>query len=976
MSSEKELPGLPAPFSPTEFLDRMKGDTPGLYLLGSLNRHITVHSQQCRAINLIQALKEHGSGLDGKSLAIVGAGFAGLTAAAFALERTTAQVILFDVSPRPLWLQDRCANRWLHPGIYDWPYPGALEPRTSLPVLNWRAAAAFDVAAQINTEWERIAATKNLLRLRLNTEVKAVRPDRNNQLALELTNGDLEHADVVVLAVGFGLERGGPGRVAYWNDADGLDGVEAGSSVLVSGFGDGGLADVLRLCLPDIRQDSLIELVRHVPLETCRELIEAEKNFDGQSGGLDEFYSQLRIDQITELLEATVPIPRVALAGIGHLYDPRSAILNRFLISQLRQARGEGAFELINEPVDLSSVVQLPDGSWRVKIGASPTEREFNHVMLRVGPEAVYQRISGSADLKLWEERRKHWFDMPQSLDRTRRLSKAVPEPDNNNLAAQRQDFIAYESSSRRWCLALSPQGASVGWAVHLRHALEHEAQHVANLNVAPLVLRSEGALTAEAIRGTVRALCAADIVVADVSNYDPTIFLLLGIRATVRRGVTIACTEKQINDQLWEEIPFNLKELNLVSFSNEDEGQKELRAALNAGLTQSGVSTHYLDLPVYDYVREESSDEATADHRRVLLLRAFKSYRGDRRIHVQNRIRQALDFPDEVPIESLIDQVSPRLAGQRLYEAIRHWKTCVVDLTWWRPNVMFELGVRLAATSADTVCLIDTTAEGMETIKDAHAELNDFLHPFHYDLNTPSFAKAFAGRNQQANLVYEVAARHFRTTQDHYDEQVDDLLLAAAALTKGHDDPLQAVDISPLYARDNRSYGTEIRHSVFERLCAAWYYIADREEPFSFSPIDLLDTSRAATFRRFRDLSARLKAGLALRSRLRDERLRQRIAETEKQAKKSGAMAFADLLDTWAEVRSAPPWQVNLDKVQDRDRDGFIQDLKDELAKLTTLEEMLVKLDSLVCELPLQGVRLDKRRVELVLQQVRKDKT
>ncbi|HEV7744204.1 MAG TPA: hypothetical protein VGO56_04330 [Pyrinomonadaceae bacterium] len=975
MNSESDLPGLPAPFSPSEFLDRMKGDTPGLYLLGSLNRHITVHSQQCRAINLIQALNEHGGGLDGKALAIVGAGFAGLTAAAFALESTTAQVSLFDVSPRPLWLQDRCENRWLHPGIYDWPYPGALEPCTSLPVLNWRAAAAVNVTAQIRSEWERIAASKGLLRLRLETEVKAVSADPKGGLVLKLSDGPLENFDVVVLAVGFGLERGGPGRVAYWNDADGLDGIAEGSSVLVSGFGDGGLADVLRLCLPNIRQDSLIELVRHVPIETRRELIDADKNFDGESGKLDEFYRQLRIPEITARLDSSVAVPRVTLAGIGHLYDPRSAILNRFLISQLRQARGEDAFELITEPVDLSSVGELPDGSWRVKIGASATVRKFDHVVLRVGPEAVYQRISHSSDLKVWNERRKLWYDLPQSLDRTRTLSKTVSEPDKN-LAAQRQDFIAYESSSRPWCLVLTTPKPLVGWAVHVEYALKNEARHVPNLNYVPLELCSEGSLTAEAIRGTVRALCAADIVVADVSNYDSIIFLLLGIRATVRRGVTIACTKKQLNDQLWEEIPFNLKELNLVSFFNEADGQKELRAALHAGLTQSGASAHYLDLPVYDFVREESSDEATSDPRRVLLLRAFRSYGGDRQLHVKERIREVLGFSDEVPVESLIDQVSPRLAGQRLYEAIRHWKTCLVDLTWWRPNVMFELGVRLSATSADTFCLIDPTAEGMEPLTGAHAELNDFLCPFQYNLKPPSFTKTFARENQRSNLVYEVAARHFRTYQDHYDEQVDDLLLAAAALTKGHDDPLQAVDISPLYARDNRSYGTEIRHSVFERLCAAWYYIADREEPFSLWPTDLLDKSRAAAFRRFRDLSARLKAGLALRSQPRDERLRRRIAATENQAKESGAMAFADLLDAWVDVRSDPPWQVKLEEVQGRDRSGFIQDWEDQLEKLTALEAMLVSLDSPVCELPLQGVRLDKRRVELVLQQFRKDNT
>src|SRR5580704_11251667 len=132
----------------TEFLQWMSTGVPGVYLLGSLNRHITVYSQQCRAINLIHALI-HTSGLDGKLVAVVGAGFAGLTAAAWTLEKSTAKVTLFDVAPRPLWLQDRCANRWIHPGIYDWPLPGSLEPRTSLPVLNWRADTAGNVAKQV-----------------------------------------------------------------------------------------------------------------------------------------------------------------------------------------------------------------------------------------------------------------------------------------------------------------------------------------------------------------------------------------------------------------------------------------------------------------------------------------------------------------------------------------------------------------------------------------------------------------------------------------------------------------------------------------------------------------------------------------------------------------------------------------------------------------------------------------------------------
>jgi NAD(P)-binding Rossmann-like domain len=106
MVSDNDLPGLPPPLTAAEFLKWMSADPPGVYLLGSLNRHITVHSQQRRAINLIRGLIAEGDGLDGKSMAIVGAGFAGLTAAAFTLEKTTVEVSLFEVATRPLWLQD------------------------------------------------------------------------------------------------------------------------------------------------------------------------------------------------------------------------------------------------------------------------------------------------------------------------------------------------------------------------------------------------------------------------------------------------------------------------------------------------------------------------------------------------------------------------------------------------------------------------------------------------------------------------------------------------------------------------------------------------------------------------------------------------------------------------------------------------------------------------------------------------------
>src|SRR4051794_9411876 len=117
-------PRHPDPLGIDSFLDDMKADIDGAFVLGCFNRYITVYSQQVRAINLVGALMEkHGTMADMR-VAIVGAGIAGVTAAAHMLEQTNAEVAVFEAAPRPLWLQDDCRERWLHPGLYDWPLPG------------------------------------------------------------------------------------------------------------------------------------------------------------------------------------------------------------------------------------------------------------------------------------------------------------------------------------------------------------------------------------------------------------------------------------------------------------------------------------------------------------------------------------------------------------------------------------------------------------------------------------------------------------------------------------------------------------------------------------------------------------------------------------------------------------------------------------------------------------------------------------
>jgi hypothetical protein len=934
-------------------------DWPGLYILGSFNRHITVHSQQCRAVNLIQALMKEVV-IEGKGVAIVGAGFAGLTAAAFALEKTTALVTLFDAAPRPLWLQDACSNRWLHPGIYDWPRPGSLEPKTNLPVLNWRSGTARDVARQVRAEWDRIAATKAALTVRLETKITSVERDAG-KLVLVLHDGSKEGFDVVVLAVGFGVEEGGQNHIGYWNDADGLDGVANDAKVLISGFGDGGLADVLRLCLPDIRQANLVELVRSVPDSVCQELLDQENALQKDVAALHEFYQDLKpVDDIVKRLKSSAaPRARVRLTGkTDYVYGTGSAILNRFLVAHLRHVRNREEFDI---RVPVTTELKDQNGKTRVKF-KNGEEEEFDHVVFRWGPKAPFDRIGSVGDWKMAHTWRLHWRALPQSMDETRVLADGSgPDGVPSALVSK---LLASESSSRKWCLILRPDDqASDEWEVHMRLAMAACGDMTA-LNIEPIEVKVGEVFSGMLpICSLVRALCAADIVLADLTGYDPTILMLLGVRAAVRRSITIPCTLDESIDKIWKELPFNLRELNVVFGSEKDRGAI-LNKTVAAALTQSRALPRYLDLPVYDYVRQDTFDESAGEAQPILLLRAFQNYEGGGRLNtVETGIRKAFDLGGDARVESVIDQQSPRLAGQRLYEAIRHWRRCVVDVTWWRPNVMFELGVRLATHPEGTFCLLDETVAAAGPV--GSVKLKEFLGLKGYNLRAYGFEHKFTSEAARVGEIYETAAQHFQTTQDGYDHLPDVDLVAEAEATQ-RKNAQQQVDIAPLYGSKSTAFGNQILSSALEKRCAAWCYLVERQRPHMLRPIDLLDERSADSFRRFRRLSSRLQLELARGTR--DDHMRQRIAEAEKNAKDSDASAMADLLEIWRRIRTSPPWMVDPSKVQSEDW----QDWQEDADQLKTLEARLEKLNNPACQLVLQGVRSDRTRVERTVERLK----
>ena len=112
-------------------------DRPGIYILGCYARYLTLYSQQVRALNLVAALSETGEISDGKRVAVIGAGAAGLTAAVAAAARK-AQVIVLEKSEGVMELQRNNRQRWIHPHIYDWPNAEGKYDYTVL--LSWAGA--------------------------------------------------------------------------------------------------------------------------------------------------------------------------------------------------------------------------------------------------------------------------------------------------------------------------------------------------------------------------------------------------------------------------------------------------------------------------------------------------------------------------------------------------------------------------------------------------------------------------------------------------------------------------------------------------------------------------------------------------------------------------------------------------------------------------------------------------------------------
>ena len=222
-----------------------------------------------------------------------------------------------------------------------------------------------------------------------------------------------------------------------------------------------------------------------------------------------------------------------------------------------------------------------------------------------------------------------------------------------------------------------------------------------------------------------VEQVCFAELAIFDLTNFEPAVMILLGIRAVIRRGLTV-CVARD-HDPPWRdaEPPFHLREVSLVM----QPGRDAVQSRILEGIKQSGQpGSNYSDLPCFDLIRGVPPDPEQRQTRAfdaevnpsILALVPFDPD------YVQRNWTQIKDnLPatardetfrlrggaGEVPppaLQRTLDLDSPRVVSAQLFEAMRLTDFCLVDLTSARPNVLFELGVRLAANRLHPVVIVD----------------------------------------------------------------------------------------------------------------------------------------------------------------------------------------------------------------------------------------------------------------------------
>jgi hypothetical protein len=465
---------------------------------------------------------------------------------------------------------------------------------------------------------------------------------------------------------------------------------------------------------------------------------------------------------------------------------------------------------------------------------------------------------------------------------------------------------------STPWCLVLTPENSTsdlFGQVADVLAGFRAEDLRFRELHEEPIEIRAlEAVASVENWAATVDALARADYLIADVTlPPEPAVMLLLGIRSVLRRGVTVSVTGAELTTHS-SSVPFNVQETRVLSFNNAD-FYDDLHRAMAEGAANLAKDSNYLDLPTYHAVRVPRPETwAENDAKTLLVLCPFSE---DYSEFYWNKLRSIIraNTGNMTPLR-MLDLRSPRLVGQALYEQMRWSSRCIVDWTEWRPNIFFELGVRLACSEHDPLCIIQRNDAkespgqvGQQSNElRQHNLLRHLFEPVEYDQAKPREAlksaleewpvlpllkngKAPSQRRLPPAATFEVAQASFAWQRDamltppHIEQR------ETAELILGKDQERRPERLI-LFA-DNDQFDTELRAAVRERWIAAWLYLQHlstaADASLEGTQAELMTVGRLAQHALSSSSDPRhVRLRKDIREFLRAERARRRIRESD----------------------------------------------------------------------------------------------
>ncbi len=225
------------------------------FVIGPYANKVSFVAQQIRALNLVYSLWITKKINRDDQVAIIGGGIAGLTAAV-ALVGYGVKVDLYESGATLLSRQIETIHRIVNPSITRWPHE-ILSATTSLRFLDWFEMPCSDVAKLLVSEFEEVQK-KNPRRLKdlVGVKVTMITQGSDAHLSLELDGAaNEERYAAVLVTLGFGTEDSGVGLlhpnewVGYWTPDSIVDTRNnyPKTRFIISGAGDGGMIDLLRI---------------------------------------------------------------------------------------------------------------------------------------------------------------------------------------------------------------------------------------------------------------------------------------------------------------------------------------------------------------------------------------------------------------------------------------------------------------------------------------------------------------------------------------------------------------------------------------------------------------------------------------------------------------------------------------------------------------------------------------------------------